>query len=174
VSAVGDVTGPGHEIERTFLVAVPPAGMADLPATAIRQGYVAIDGDVTARIRSSTPGGCVLTVKAGSGAHRIEHEWPITDDDFDALWPRTAGRRIEKQRTRLELGAGGHVAEVDVFAGSLAGLVLVEVEFGSEVACADFRPPDWFGREVTTDPRYTNAALAVAGVVPDDGAGAGR
>jgi CYTH domain-containing protein len=41
---------------------------------------------------------------------------------------------------------------------------VAEVEFESEAAADEFEPPDWFGPEVTDDPRYANRALAVDGV----------
>ncbi len=55
-------------------------------------------------------------------------------------------------------------AELDVFAGTLTGLVLVEVEFDADDAMAAFEPPAWFGAEVTDDDRYSNASLAVDGM----------
>ena len=57
--------------------------------------------------------------------------------------------------------AGGElVAEIDVFGGALDGLVLVEVEFDDLPAAERFAPPDWFGRELTDDARWSGAALA--------------
>jgi adenylate cyclase len=50
--------------------------------------------------------------------------------------------------------------ELDVFHDALAGLIVAEVEFDSERALSEFQPPPWFGREVTDDVAYTNAALA--------------
>jgi len=56
------------------------------------------------------------------------------------------------------------VIELDVFGGSLDGLIMAEVEFRSAEELAAFEPPDWFGRDVTDDNRYTNAALALSGL----------
>ncbi|MBN8867391.1 MAG: CHAD domain-containing protein [Solirubrobacterales bacterium] len=58
------------------------------------------------------------------------------------------------------------VAELDVFEGDLAGTSVVEVEFSSERAARRFRPPSWFGRELTGDRAWANQSLAVAGL-PD-------
>ncbi|MFP5578860.1 MAG: hypothetical protein ACLGIZ_11590 [Acidimicrobiia bacterium] len=52
-----------------------------------------------------------------------------------------------------------------MFAGDLAGLVLVEVEFDSDEAMAAFVPPTWFGAEVSGDDRYSNASLATQGTL---------
>jgi CYTH domain-containing protein len=61
---------------------------------------------------------------------------------------------------------GGRVAEVDLYAGSLAGLRIVEVEFASADDASRFTPPSWFGSEVTGDRRWTNAELARHGAPP--------
>ncbi|QGG94431.1 CHAD domain-containing protein [Actinomarinicola tropica] len=147
------------ERERTFLVRELP----DLPddGTAIRQGYLALDGDVAVRVRETSDGARTLTIKGGSGRVRTELEWKIGRDRFEAAWPHTAGRRIEKTRYRIPIEVG--VAELDVFAGDLQGLVLVEVEADSDEALAALEPPAWFGDEVTDDERYANASLAVHG-----------
>ena len=50
-----------------------------------------------------------------------------------------------------------------VIDGALAGRQLVEVEFESIDAATAFDPPDWFGTEVTENPRYTNSSLARLG-----------
>ena len=77
-------------------------------------------------------------------------------------------RAIEKTRYRLPAGDGlvidGLVIELDVYAGSLSGLQVAEVEFGDEDAARRFRPPAWFGREVTDDDRFKNRSLAVDGL----------
>jgi CYTH domain-containing protein/CHAD domain-containing protein len=157
---------PTTERERKFLVdgvrAVPDLAAAECDA--LTQGYVALDGDVAVRVRRGSEG-AVLTVKGGHGASRTEVEWPISDRQFDALWALTGTRRVEKRRYHLPLDdAGGHlVAQVDVFDGRLDGLVVVEVEFDDDEAMAAFEPPAWFGVELTDDPRWSNAALAVDG-----------
>jgi adenylate cyclase len=145
------------EIERKFLVdagRVPADLTAGVP---IRQGYLAQEGDVEARVRI-TPAEATLTVKAGKGLSRTEVEAVISPDDADALWVHTEGRRIDKQRTRVTLGA--NVAEVDLYAGDLTGLCTAEVEFANEESATAFVPPDWFGTDVTGQSAWSNASLA--------------
>jgi CYTH domain-containing protein len=43
-------------------------------------------------------------------------------------------------------------------------LHLVTMEFASEEEAGSFRPPEWFGPEVTADPHYTNQSLALRGL----------
>ena len=62
--------------------------------------------------------------------------------------------------------SGEHVAELDVYEGTLAGLLTVEVEFDSEDTAQQFAPPEWFGREVTDQEQWSNAALARHGLLP--------
>lgn len=148
------------EIERKFILAeAPPAGRL-APGVHLRQGYLAQEDTVEVRVRM-TPAAATLTVKAGTGVTRTEVEAEITVEQAEALWPHTVGRRIDKTRSRLTLDDPlGSVAEVDIYAGELAGLVVVEVEFNSESDAAAFTAPAWFGRELTGQPGWSNAALA--------------
>lgn len=148
------------EIERRFLPDHLPSTLDLGPGTSIRQGYLAGEGSVSVRLRLSG-GAATLTVKAGAGLVRTEVDAPLPAEDAEALWPHTVGRRVDKIRHRVALGGdGAPVAEVDCFLGALAGLVLVEVEFDDEQAAAAFRPPSWFGPEITGRPEWSNAALA--------------
>ncbi len=128
----------------------------------MRQGYLAEEGDVSVRLRLAA-GEARLTVKAGGGLQRVELELPIDRFVAEKLWPSTDGRRVAKRRYRLALDDAGHpglVAEVDFYDGPLDGLCTVEVEFASVSDAERFRPPAWFGREVTGDAAWTNASLA--------------
>ena len=147
-----------REIERRFLLErLPP----DLPeGTPVRQGYLALDGDVSVRVRDAG-GDHTLTVKGGTGRDHVEVERTLEADEFEALWGLTEGRRVTKVRSVVPLGE--HRVEVDVFEGALDGLAIAEVEFPSPEAADAFEPPTWFGQEVTGRPEWGNAALAVHG-----------
>lgn len=150
------------EIERKYLLVRVP----DLSAarkSVIRQGYLTRPEDsVEIRLRQSDAA-YVLTLKSGDGVVRSEREVALDAAQFEPLWPQTEGRRVEKERWTGDLG-GGLRFELDLFAGALAPLRLVEVEFASESDAAAFVPPDWFGAEVTTDKRYKNKTLALHGL----------
>ena len=51
-------------------------------------------------------------------------------------------------------------AELDIFEGSLAPLMLVEVEFPTEEAANTFTAPEWFGEDVTFSGKYHNSYLS--------------
>jgi CYTH domain-containing protein len=146
------------EIERKFRVPDPPPDLRD--GTHLRQAYLAVDGDVEVRVRDQG-GTFLLGVKGGRGLERAEVEIEIGAADFDQLWALASARRIDK--TRYPVATGGHTAEVDVYAGSLAGLVVAEVEFASREEAEAFTPPPWCGDELTGDPGWSNASLAAHG-----------
>jgi adenylate cyclase len=151
------------EIERKFLVETSPPDLDGHPSSTLEQGYLAIHSDGTeARIRRSD-GAAVLTVKSGGGLVRVEEELAIDDAVFERLWPLTEGRRLEKVRHLVPTDPPGHVIELDVYGGALAGLVVAEIEFASEADAEAFVPPAWLGRDVTGDARFKNQRLAVDG-----------
>ena len=151
------------ERERRFLVREVPDGIAD--GSRIVQGYLMTE-PAAVRVRRRDEA-YTLTIKTGTGLVRTEIERPISVDEFDALWDVATDLRIEKHRHLVQL-PDGLVAELDLFTGPLAGHRLVEVEFDTDADAVGFEPPDWFGREVTDDGRYTNAALARNGWPADE------
>jgi CYTH domain-containing protein len=156
-----------QEIERKFLIEKPPHWLDDHPARELRQGYVAVTEDAEVRVREAD-GDPVLTVKRGRGEVRREHEIGLDAGQFKALWPLTESMRVAKRRYLVPLDQAELTAEVDVFKGELEGLVVAEVEFGSEDQSAAFEPPAWFGPELTGDDRYATASLARFGLPGDE------
>lgn len=153
------------ERERRFLVDVIPD---DLPRPSrIVQGYL-MTQPAAVRVRDED-GVYTLTIKSGTGLRRTEIERTLDATEFDALWEVATELRIEKRRHRIELDTG-ETAELDLFDAELTGRRIVEVEFDDDDEAVAFEPPAWFGRDVTDDGRYTNAALARDGW-PDEGPG---
>jgi adenylate cyclase len=153
------------EIERKFLVENDAWRNAIESSKAIVQAYVAIDGDTSMRVRISDETRAELTVKVGvSDMTRHEFEYSIPVADARAMTEASRGRLIEK--TRHILTIDGFVWEVDAYEGTLAGLVTAEVEMCSEADTPSL--PSWLGREVTGDPAWSNAMLAINGR-PGDG-----
>ena len=154
----------GREIERKYLVEAGelPGDLKECPAEELLQGYVAVTRDgneVRLRKRGDR---YFLTVKSRGGRIRREGEIEISREQFELLWPFTGGRAVEKTRYQIEWERA--TIEVDVYSGRLEGLVTAEVEFASPEESERFSPPDWFGREVTEDPRYKNESLALHGI----------
>jgi len=150
------------EIERKFLVKSLPAKMqGGMP---ILQGYLAHDEHMEVRIRQYGKKH-FLTVKEGFGLMRRETEIEISPRQFQALWPSTEGRRLEKVRSLVNHGA--FQVEVDRYLGDLEPLLVAEVEFSSVEESESFEKPDYFGQEVTEVEAYKNISLAIHGI-PDD------
>jgi adenylate cyclase len=147
------------EVERKFLVGDPP-DLRGTQADEIEQGYLAIGADAEVRLRRKGKH-LLLTSKRGAGMSREEAEVELDRESFDRLWPLTADRRLRKRRHVVPLG--DHEIEVDVYEGDLDGLVVAEIEFGSEDEAQGFEPPEWIGGEVTGDERYLNETLATRG-----------
>jgi len=146
------------EIERKFLLKRVPDNLEKYPRAEIEQGYLAIDsGGHHVRLRKKGDA-LSLTYKRDYGRSREEREIRLTADQFEALWPATAGRRLTK--IRYDLPRGKRMIEIDVYRGVHEGLVVAEVEFPDEKSCTEFEAPDWFGAEVTGDQRYSNLKLA--------------
>ena len=151
------------EIERKFRLHREPEWLGGCRSTRIEQGYLAIEGGGGAEVRlRRRDGETLLTVKRGCGLTRTEEEIELGSEQFEALWPLTEGRRVEK--VRYLVPAGSCEVEVDVFEGELAGMITAEMEFDSEAASDAFAPPDWLGIEVTGDARYANETLATRGL----------
>jgi adenylate cyclase len=151
------------EIERKFLVSELP-DLAGREPVAIEQGYLALADDRGgAEVRLRRAGHLTfLTVKSAGGLVRAEEEIELDGERFDALWPLTEGRRLEKERYSIDHGE--RTIELDVYGGELSGLAVTEVEFPDEGSAAEFEPPDWFGEEVTEDEGFRNEWLATRGM----------
>ncbi|MGZ4985809.1 MAG: CYTH domain-containing protein [Chthoniobacterales bacterium] len=151
---------PHREIERKFLLKRLPPSLTSYPHAQIEQGYLAIEGDglqVRLRKKGETRS---LTLKRGKKNAREEREIELSAEQFDALWPATAERRLSK--IRYDVPWREWKIEVDVYSGRHEGIVVAEVEFPDEESCADFIAPDWFGQDVTGEARYSNVLMAIS------------
>src|SRR5438270_7553180 len=146
------------EIERKFLIKRLPPNLKRARSFKIAQGYLAVEPDDRHVRLRKTGRTASLTFKLVCGHVRDEHEIELTPKQFAKLWPGTKGRRLQK--TRYEIPWKNWLIEIDTYAGRNKGLVVAEVEFPNRSACRKFKPPEWFGREVTGVKRYSNIRLA--------------
>jgi len=145
------------EIERKFLVRSDEWRTGARPAREIVQGYVALDGPASVRVRIVDGARATLTLKSrGAQVRRREFEYEIPLADAALLLEMRTGAIIEK--VRYELACGALTWEIDVFSGANAGLVIAEIELEHEDQA--FARPAWLGEEITSDERYYNASLA--------------
>ncbi|MFP4089763.1 MAG: CYTH domain-containing protein [Cyclobacteriaceae bacterium] len=154
------------EIERKFLLQNAPETLQEKAQKvfSIRQGYIT-PPEAVPQVRVRSKGDkFFLTVKGQGTLERDEAEIELSEVQFQVLWPLTEGRRLSK--TRYELPYQQLTIEVDIFEEALQGLMLAEVEFSSVEAGRSFQAPEWMGREVTEDERFTNSHLAASQLVP--------
>lgn len=148
----------GMEIERKFLVKQEGRKWREMAISSshIQQGYIDTKG-ATVRIRRRDQK-AYLTIKGPSkdGIGRYEFEKEILLEEALNLMLLCHGGFIDKTRYLVPM-PDGHVFEVDEFHGDNDGLVIAEVELGSNDEAYD--TPEFIDREVTGDKRYYNSHL---------------
>ena len=146
------------EIERKFLVSSDDYRSEASSIITMTQGYLNSDPERSVRIRLTDQTG-FMTVKGKSnesGLSRFEWEKEISKIDAEALLKLCQKTIISK--IRYEVAVGNHLFEVDEFLGDNKGLVIAEIELGSEDE--KFSKPDWLGEEVTGELKYYNSNLS--------------
>lgn len=146
-----------YEIERKYLVKNTLFKELATTSYPICQGYICNDITRTVRLRKKGKQ-AYITIKGESslnGLKRLEWEKPLAHEEFEALWLLCLPGKISK--TRYEIPHGNHLIEVDIFHEDNEGLIIAEIELGSEADIVDL--PEWIGKEVTGDPKYYNAQL---------------
>ena len=146
------------EIERKYLIRRLPENLSQYQCKKIAQGYICTSPVV--RIRKSDDE-YYLTYKGKGLMAREEYNLPLTQEGYEHMLPKIDGRLIEKSRYLIPLD-GKLTAELDIFEGDLAPLIIVEVEFDSLDAANSFIPPEWFGEDVTESRKYHNSKLALS------------
>ncbi len=148
------------EIERKFLI----GDMEDLPfdpkgypCRRIEQGYLCTEPVV--RIRRDNDE-YFLTYKSKGLMIREEYNLPLTEKAYSHLRSKADGRIIEKTRYMVPL-EDGLTLELDIFEGSLAPLILAEIEFPDEESARAYQPPQWLGEDVTFSTAYHNSTLSL-------------
>ncbi len=143
------------EIERKYLITKLPTNLDQYKKRIIEQGYLCTDPVV--RIRRDN-NDYELTYKSKGLMIREEHNLPLTKEAYQHLKRKIDGHLITKVRYMIPYN--NYTIELDVFTGTLAPLILAEVEFDSEDASNQFTPPIWFGEEVTFSSKYHNSNLS--------------
>jgi len=144
------------EIERKFLVNDEIRDiLQNLTPKKIQQGYISENEKGVVRVRTKGEKG-FLTIKAANvGISRDEFEYEIPFEEAEQMLKLFCAVFISKERYTINYAE--HVWEVDVFHGKLEGLIVAEIELGSENEI--FELPRWISKEVSDDKRYYNSNL---------------
>lgn len=144
------------EIERKYLIKTLPDNLDSFDCRILEQGY--LNTSPVVRIRRDNDK-YELTYKSAGLMSRQEYNLPLDQQSYEHLLTKIDGRLIQKKRYMIPLDSE-LTAELDIFEGSLAPLMLVEVEFPTEEAANTFLPPEWFGEDVTFSGKYHNSYLS--------------
>jgi CYTH domain-containing protein len=151
------------EIERKFLVNVSELPEKLPSGYAIEQGYLSRKPSVRVRIKADRKMGgetkAYFTIKGKGLIERPEFEYEIPVHDGVQLLNMC---KTSLTKIRREIVYAGKTWEVDQFLQKLDGLWLAEIELSD---ANEYVPlPPWVGKEVTEDPRFTNASLSEDGL----------
>jgi CYTH domain-containing protein len=148
------------ERERRFLLDQFPKNVHIVRTRRITDSY--LDGTALRLRKQSEDGGPTtfkLTQKiperAQGGQQGFITTLYLTEDEFRIL-AQLSGNKLSK--TRYSAPPFG----IDVFEGSLEGLLLAEAEFDSAAAADALMLPPFISREVSADDRFTGGRLVCA------------
>ncbi len=144
------------EIERKFIPKNLPENLNQYSFHRIEQAYLNTAPVLRIRKQDNT---YILTYKGGGMMAREEYNLALNRKSYAHLLEKADGNVLTKTRYLIPID-DGLTAELDIFEGRFAGLILVEVEFDSVEQAESFTPPAWFGKEVTYDKRYHNSYLS--------------
>jgi adenylate cyclase len=148
----------GIEIERKFLVKNLEFVKESFEKKHIKQGYLNSNKKRTVRVRISDDK-AFITIKGKSnlaGTSRFEWEKEIPISEAKELLLLCEPNLIEKHRYLVKKGT--HTFEVDAFLGDNLGLIVAEIELGSE--SEKFEKPSWLAKEVTGELKYYNSSIS--------------
>ncbi|MGE4214104.1 MAG: CYTH domain-containing protein [Anaerotignaceae bacterium] len=148
------------EIEKKYLATSIPFSLDCYKSKKISQCYISTDP--TIRLRQSD-NRYILTIKGSGLICREEFELLLTNEQYEKLLLKAETPILYKTRYLVPI-ENNLTAEVDIYHGSLHGLITVEVEFVSIQSAETFIPPLWFGSDVSNDFRYTNSNLCLHGI----------
>lgn len=131
------------EFELTFLAKFIPLEINNLKPQPIVDFYLPGSQD-NPHLRLRRCGGAYeITKKApvdpSDVSYQTEQTIPLSQEEFSVLSRVSDSRKVSKDRYRTVID--GHSAEVDIFTGDLAGLVMIDFEFPSNKEKAEFQAP---------------------------------
>ncbi len=146
-----------QEIERKFLLNEMPKDVVIAESYEIVQFYLCREKDKIVRVRKIADK-FNIGFKKGKGMVRLEKEIEISERDFLELLEFAPQNKISK--IRYIVFENEQKIEIDEFIEQHKGLIFAEVEFLSRREAENFKPPKWFGKEVTGNIKFTNSYLS--------------
>lgn len=144
------------EIERKYLIHRLPFELTGYPCHHIEQAY--LNTEPVIRIRRQDDA-YYLTYKSAGLMAREEYNLPLNENAYNHLLQKADGNILTKTRYVIPLDKRLSI-EIDVFHGKFEGLMLAEVEFPTIEEANHFKPPEYFGEDVTFSTDYHNSTLS--------------
>lgn len=146
------------EIERKFLVEKTslPDNLEEYPHNRLEQAYIITNPVLRVRQKGDQ---YILTYKGEGLMVREEVEFPLPQEAYEKLLAKSEGNIITKTRYKIP-ESNDLTIELDIFHGIFEGLYLAEVEFADEQSALSYKPPAWFGKEVTNTSTFHNSTLS--------------
>lgn len=167
----------GLEIEKKFTVKKLPDDLKRYAYHHIEQGYLNVHPAIRVRQEDDH---YYMTYKGANGIMaKEEYNMDLDEASYKHMLKKADGNIITKKRYLIPLNEdafskeyldehkedakafwdGNIKIELDVFEGFFEGLIIAEVEFPSIEAADNYKPADWFEKEVTGMKEYSNAQL---------------
>lgn len=150
------------ELERTFLARYIPPEVATATAIDMEDVYIPEDMSVHPSLRVRRLNNKYEITKKvqpdqGDASRHLEMTIDLSETEYAAL-RKASSRTVAKKRYQVTIDTFS--AEVDVFTGNLAGLVLIDFEFSTPEAMEQFSPPDCCLLDVTQEVFIAGGMLA--------------
>ena len=140
------------EIERKFLVAHDGWKRSAVKSVQIRDGLIAIYYGRKARVRILDERSTITLKGEHKGLGRSEFEYAIPFPDAEEMLRTMCDDRV-LEKIRYYVPHAELTWEINVYDGILKGVVIAEVELDREDRVLEL--PDWVGKEITGDSRYS-------------------
>jgi CYTH domain-containing protein len=148
-------------VRRRFLLAPSFARLIQRERGGLRhvEGFFPERRDRFAWVRLEENRGLLILRTFGPDGE-VEDQTEIPVAHAHALLDVSAGV-VDYTRTALPISEG-HALIDEIIRPRV--LHLITMEFGTEEEARSFHPPEWFGPEMTEDPRYTHQSIALRGL----------
>lgn len=155
-----------YEIERKFLIEYPSQcfiSKAEDISDIVQTYLVPLENGVTERVRKRTKNGKSVYTHTKkirvNDMRRIEYEDEVKEPEYNELLKRADEGRNIIMKKRICHNYKGQLFEIDLFS-FWDDRAVMEIELNDEGQLVEFPPEIRVIKEITSDKRYTNAALA--------------
>ncbi len=150
-------------IERKYILSETLPVLLEPKSKPLQMGCLSAHGNrevFVCRVGSSF----FLRTREGRQRFRREVDIPLGRSHFEALWKQTEGARLAK--TTQQYHQEGLSFTVETVHGGKFTLIMAVVQFAKPQLAKSFKPPVFFGPEITNLSEYSDAHLALHGIPP--------